>query len=116
MTHILLDNGDLVLTLTEETRHLTPNSLNYHAIKKLLTESPTEQAILDLLNEDTPDGIWYAGLLHDDLYIQHITDMTITNWERVTEFNKAYRLVPPTIIGSFTSRENLVNAFPEYFI
>lgn len=118
ITPIYLVNDTILLQLISGPKFITKEDLCYHKLKKHLPAS--ESKVLELLKTPPlPDGIFEVYLQNEQIYIKNITN-TKLQYYTITNAEINPQVVVPntldTLLGVFTSLDEVRNYLPEYFI
>ena len=111
--HVLLNNGDIIFSLPSGTQYVTPRSFNYRRIKNSLPITMDDLAPL-LVVPNCPDGVFYAYQLPNDVLIEQVSTNG-TNYSTLcgSSLVRSHSTDLPCL-GTYPSRESLVDDFPEY--
>jgi len=115
--HILMTNGDILFTLPEGPRYVTPMSFNYRRIKSLLPITLEDLTPL-LVQPPTPDGVYYAhaGNRLEATHVMPNGAIFYLAFHSLNDIWIATSISTTTVDGIYTSPADLAADYPEYFL
>lgn len=118
--HIRMTDNSVALQLSTGPITISPLTYNYNAICKLLPHTTDEQDILDLLKTpEFPYGVFYLYNHADRYIVRNHHNYGTDNYEiRDAAFSMQVPSVPDdiTLLGIYTSLDEIRNDYPELFI
>ena len=113
--HVLLNNGDIIFSLPSGSHYVTPRSFNYRRIRSSLPITMDDLAPL-LAVPNCPDGVFYAYQLPNDVLIEQVS-ANGTNYSTLCGSSLVRsHFTDMLCLGTYSSRESLVDDFPEYLL
>ena len=115
--YLKMSDGTLVISLSNKTINKPINTLNYNIIEKLLQDdSTTEEQITKLLEEKAINGLFYALKCENTLIIRHIDNNYRISYIGTDNKRPNMNTTFCPTLGVFSSKEAIIDTYPEYFI
>ena len=115
--YLKMSDGTLVISLSDKTINKPINTLNYNIIEKLLQDdSTTEEQLTKLLEEKATNGLFYALNYKNTLIIKHIDNNYKVSYTGADNKLGGIDSSLCTTLGVFSSKEAIIDTYPEYFI
>lgn len=115
--HILLNDGAIAIVLPSGPITITPYSINYRPVRKLLESGTADVCTIStLLSEKSVNGLFFAYEYNQSLYIKQLDSGYREHYYDKHFTTRSSLPSDAVLLGVYPSKQALLNDLPEYYL